>query len=329
MNPLIFRTAGGDGYGYGHISRSLTLADQLRSNYPNVKIEFHVTGPRWIFDKITQRGYTTQHVPEIAGIGKTGPTPAAIIVDMLEPAHTLLARYRSNRIPLLIFSDLAVEPIDGAIVVAPQHAESIRTKFLYAGPDYMVMDTGFGEINRCPRRIIDDGTHLLITLGGEHITKTTNFIRSLVTEQHHQWKRITWIVGSDTAVDASTVPSHVNLLPFTQRMPTLIQSADIALVAGGFTKLEAACCGTPACIVAICEHQTILGRAFARHHSARYLGSIDTLDAKDVAIALEQLRSDPAARSQMSQSGKQLVDGRGAERVCSIVASLLAQDNPN
>jgi spore coat polysaccharide biosynthesis predicted glycosyltransferase SpsG len=96
-------------------------------------------------------------------------------------------------------------------------------------------------------------------------------------------------------------------------------AADLAICGGGLTLFELACTGTPA--VVICgepfEEQTAADmetRGFGIN-----LGFGRYLKSSDVVRALMVLYSDVDRRVEMGRRGRELVDGRGSERIAAAI----------
>lgn len=98
-------------------------------------------------------------------------------------------------------------------------------------------------------------------------------------------------------------------------MAQLMAQADLAIGAGGSSTWERCCMGLPALTVSLADNQdTIAGQA-ERMGASRHLGRLERLTAESLALAINDLLEDSAARAAMSRAGMALVDGLGATRV--------------
>jgi UDP-2,4-diacetamido-2,4,6-trideoxy-beta-L-altropyranose hydrolase len=100
--------------------------------------------------------------------------------------------------------------------------------------------------------------------------------------------------------------------------------ADLAVTSGGSTCWEVAFFGLPACVLVSAENQVA---SVARLHGERVVQSLGW--ASDCSVdrlmaALEGLVDDPDRRRDMSERGRSLVDGLGAERAVGIVLDALS-----
>ena len=105
------------------------------------------------------------------------------------------------------------------------------------------------------------------------------------------------------------------------RMDALMHQADIAITAGGSTCYELARLGVPAVAIAIAPNQTPVVTALEQYGTLIGLSSEQNpLSASsglsdDIKTAIKKLVRNREQRQSMSEKGKQLLDGLGAERV--------------
>jgi RimJ/RimL family protein N-acetyltransferase len=79
--------------------------------------------------------------------------------------------------------------------------------------------------------------------------------------------------------------------------------------------------GLPALVVDIAENQIPVARQLDELGVARHIGSSANCGAKTIAVELTGLLQSTQTRRKMSVRGRELVDGRGAERVCTALLS--------
>jgi RimJ/RimL family protein N-acetyltransferase len=95
-------------------------------------------------------------------------------------------------------------------------------------------------------------------------------------------------------------------------------AADLAIGAGGTTSWERACLGLPAIMAAIADNQRDNVRALAEAGAALSVPAGDGY-AAGLADALSALKADPRRLAAMSRAASDLVDGRGAERLATVL----------
>ena len=98
--------------------------------------------------------------------------------------------------------------------------------------------------------------------------------------------------------------------------------ADVAISAAGITCWEMCLLGLPAVLIDVAENQTPVAHELERQGVAIHAGSRRQVTPEDIAARLKLLLAAPERRAAMSERGRKLVDGCGAERVVSTMQPL-------
>jgi spore coat polysaccharide biosynthesis predicted glycosyltransferase SpsG len=98
----------------------------------------------------------------------------------------------------------------------------------------------------------------------------------------------------------------------------VLAAATVYVGAAGTTAVQAACIGTPAVITAAVPNQEAQAAALAR------AGCAVVADIAKLADACLILLDDRETRATMSERGRALVDGRGAERVAEAIRQVVS-----
>src|SRR6202035_2187121 len=106
-------------------------------------------------------------------------------------------------------------------------------------------------------------------------------------------------------------------------MAPLMRWADTAISGAGGTVWELAHLGLPAIVIALSQDQRAIARGLAENDVAVSLGWHANLSEERIGDALRRLLADRERRQAMSERGRKLVDGRGAERVVKFLQDLL------
>jgi spore coat polysaccharide biosynthesis predicted glycosyltransferase SpsG len=85
------------------------------------------------------------------------------------------------------------------------------------------------------------------------------------------------------------------------------------------TVYEIAALGTPGIVLAQNTREEARMRAFARRGSVEFLGLGTAVSEAEIALRARALLLDAAARRRMSESGRSMVDGLGAQRTAELV----------
>jgi spore coat polysaccharide biosynthesis predicted glycosyltransferase SpsG len=329
MMRIGFRTRGGDDYGWGHIARTKVLAEALRASAPDVDLVAVVDGPDWVWHSLAESmavrvPAAAENADARAEFGRVD----VVIVDLLDIDERLMVRLREQARKVVAFSDMGEEIPLADLVIQPQVLDRrVDDPRVLRGPDYFILDRAY---RAAPRRVRQaaEAQRLLVCLGGEAHGDAPEHIAEVLSLVAADWQEILWVVGrgldpARLATLAARV-ANVRLVEFVDDMPNRLESADCALISGGFVKWEAACCGTPAIVIALVDHQDVLGRQFEKTGAAHYVGRLDRVAPATIAASLAALQRDAVVRRRMSEAGQRLIDADGATRVAAAVLALAA-----
>jgi UDP-2,4-diacetamido-2,4,6-trideoxy-beta-L-altropyranose hydrolase len=168
---------------------------------------------------------------------------------------------------------------------------------------------------------------VLVTMGGSDPQNVTRkALLALLRMEANLEVRI--IVGSGSPCEdelqilaAQRVGFHLEKSP--ANMAPLMRWADIAISGAGGTVWELAYLGLPAIVIALSRDQREIARGLAENHVALSLGWHANLSEERIGDALKSLLDDGERRRAMSERGRKLVDGRGAERVVAFLQNSL------
>lgn len=196
---------------------------------------------------------------------------------------------------------------------------------LLLGTRYALLRREFRKWAGWHRKIPEIARKVLVTLGGgDQDNATMKVIDSL---QHIQTGGLEVVIvagGSNphlgqlqSAAEASTVPMRVEIN--VTNMPELMAWADIAVSAGGGTCWELAFLGLPNLILILADNQRPIAERLEHLGVAENLGWHSNVSPGEISAALYRLLSDSSLRSLMSERGRELVDGKGADRITNIL----------
>ncbi|HEX7809074.1 MAG TPA: UDP-2,4-diacetamido-2,4,6-trideoxy-beta-L-altropyranose hydrolase [Thermoanaerobaculia bacterium] len=310
MTSLVAVTEGGSSVGLGHIRRCLTLAAALRKH--GVDVAFRVAGGEAAEAVARDAGFAAESYGDLASVDEMAALDAdAVLIDSYRATTDVFRACRATTIAMDDLADRAL-PVDMVInttIGASRLAYDTRGVLLL-GPRYALLRPEFEDVP--PRAIRERIERVMITLGGsDHGTLASDIVRSCIDAL------------PDATIDVVIGPffERLDLLrAFGERvvllerphMRDLMLRSDLAISSGGQTLFELAATGTPAIVITTADNQVQHARDFAG------AGSLVMLDDG----AFERVR-DVAVRAAMSERGRALVDGRGAERTASAIVELL------
>lgn len=256
-------------------------------------------------------------------------SPDAVLVDLLELDEDRADALASTGATLAVMADTGVIPKSADIAICGQFLPdrpkpaSPRQR-LYYGPDYLVLDDRYAGLRvKGHAETADKGANILVCFGGYCNPAAIELAIDALAETAHLWSRATVVTGAacpdELHLRAEQRLEGASIVATTDDMPRLLAESDLALVAGGFIKYEAASLGVPMLIISIVDHQVALSGAFAASGCAEHLGPVASIDGQLVADRITTVLSDLGLRSEMAERGQRLVDGRGIDRICDIL----------
>lgn len=324
---LWVRTAASPSIGFGHLKRSLVLARLLESSVEPIFLldsgdigsQSQVIAQGWRFEPF-----------KLSWLWSRPPPPDGILIDTRETegAAQLSEEAREQGIPVISIHDLGLNPlpsdiiIDGSILplsdVFPR-----RDSGFYTGPSYLVLDPSYGLMHQRHKRIADRIGSVLVNLGGGDSGGC--FVK--VLEGLRLWDCELEVVGipgfaswgQNTLSEIDWRPLHFRWADRCDSVAKLLFRVDLAVTAGGVSAFEALCTGTPLMAVAVEEFQKITIAALASANACICLGCMKTFKSAQMPGILSSIAGDRKRREWLSCSGRQIVDGRGADRVSCVI----------
>ncbi len=199
-----------------------------------------------------------------------------------------------------------------------------RTRLLL-GPSYALLRNEFTAHRNWARKVPKRGTRVLVTMGGSDPKDLTPCILSALAGLAIDDLQIRVVVGgsaenrSGVAEKAERFPGRVEVMSNVANMAELMSWADLAIAGAGTTCWEMCLLGVPAILVVVAENQRFIAGHLARIGAALNAGPAELIDCSSLAQIAAELLDNRDRRLQMSQSARQLVDGKGRERVLEMM----------
>lgn len=211
-----------------------------------------------------------------------------------------------------------------------QYTDGYKKAHLLLGTNYCLLRREFRNWSDWNREIPPMAEKILVTLGGSTPEGLALNIVEALAQTQDRFEHAVFVLGassreSETLKCATKkLQGKVTFLHAASDMAKLMAQADIAIAAAGSTCWEMSFMGLPALIVDIAENQTAEALELQRQGYAKYLGNGNLLTPGKLAAELSGLLHSPEERREMSQRCRKLVDGRGAERVVTVMLERLA-----
>jgi UDP-2,4-diacetamido-2,4,6-trideoxy-beta-L-altropyranose hydrolase len=344
MKPrLVVRADATAEIGTGHLQRCLTLATAWRNLGGLVTFCGRCESPG-LARLVQSEADVVVEPPAVH------PDPADLdcLLDVLsapapERSVVVLDGYQFNRAfqsavrhvrPLLAIDDLGLERNPDVDLMLNQniHAPDLAycrqssTRYLL-GLSYALLRTEFQAYAAWQRVHPSRARRLLVTMGGSDIDGATLRVLDALSSVEDLEVRV--IVGGinphlNAILERAGQRPHISVVRETDQMALEMASADVAISASGGTSWELAFMGLPSLLIALADNQEPLARGLDAAGAAIDLGRAEALDLEVLRHELLDLRDEGPRRKTMSERGRQLLDGRGAERVAAALWDLCA-----
>jgi UDP-2,4-diacetamido-2,4,6-trideoxy-beta-L-altropyranose hydrolase len=343
---LILRADASIAMGTGHLMRCLALAQAFQD-----KAGPDQSGP-CIFAMAESTAGAEERIRRekfevvILAASPGSPQDAAQLVDLAVARHAdwvVLDGYRFDveyqrrlkaaGVKLLVVDDTGHAGAYAADLVLDQNVHATEDFYarresytqLLLGPRYALLRREFKPWRSWRREVAPVARKVLVTVGGSDPDNVTlRVIRALRLISEHNLEATIVVGGSnphghDLEQEVQGGGSALRLVRDVPDMPQLMADADVAISAAGITTWEMCSLGLPAVLIDVAENQTPGARELDRQGIAIHAGSSKKVTPETIAARLKPILASREVRAAMSERGRKLVDGLGAERIISAM----------
>lgn len=341
--------------GSGHIARCLTLARVLRKQGAHVAFACRLL-PGHRLGSLAAEGFETFALPDcypdedplqtieamlpwqvdidaLAQALESHPAFDWIIVDHYGLDHrwqTAARRWapriaavddlatRTYSIDLLLNQNLSGTPEAYASLLAAGCQTLLGPRFAMLRDEFC-----------CPAiEIKPKAKRVLVNFGGFDAAMQTHHAMLALADFHEL--EVDFVAGADNpawtqmqALAASR--SNWRLHSFVSNFYLLMTEADLFVGAGGGTSWERAAMGLPTICIAVSNNQQANGEIMATSGCHVYLGPREQVSVEQLRQAIGFVAGNQGLRQSLAERSRQLVDGRGAQRVAAALAGAVLQ----
>jgi spore coat polysaccharide biosynthesis predicted glycosyltransferase SpsG len=258
------------------------------------------------------------------------------VLDVYEDVEVWAQLLLRHAYPLTFLDDHLVLPPAASMVVNAGAEPSATTGFdgtALLGPQYALIDSAFSAVG-VERAMRPEAKCLLISFGRVDSRDATGLVLDAISKMagrgNMPFQRIVVVLGANAPnlpgvrSQVASLEGKAVLLLDTDRMPDLLAAADLAVGAGGVGLFERMAAALPSVTVTTADNQRLGVDLAAEAGACVSLGSTEQIDADLLSGCLLDLAADHGARKLMGQRARNLVDGRGAERVAAQMNALTA-----
>ncbi len=316
---ILFRVNASRKTGTGHVYECLWLARELRA-----KIIFCVNPDRVATKLVRQFGFPLYLDRQFASLIEK-VRPKVIIFDIVDikQAHLKIANRSGAKIVVL---NALKNPIKADVQIATVFAPHPQNR-QYSGGKYVLLKPSLRELR--PGKIRKRASNIFIMFGGaDDGNFTLKSLRALALVPGDF--RISIVIGSANKNYPSlsrylkTFPKPYKMfhnIRDERKLASLMRTADLALVSGGYTALEFMYLGVP--VIALAQNEVEHKYIFSNFpkDSFMFLGFGRAAREQKIAAAIKTLISSYPKRLALGARAGQVVDGRGISRVRRLVNS--------
>jgi UDP-2,4-diacetamido-2,4,6-trideoxy-beta-L-altropyranose hydrolase len=340
---VIFRVDASVAMGTGHVMRCIALAQAWQDQ--NAECMFaaaestsasgaRLRDEKFEFVRITASLGSPEDASQLVRLG-IARHASWIVVDGYQFGVEYQRAVKAAGLKLLVIDDTAHVGAYAADLVLDQNAHTDENLYQHKGTDtrlllgsrYALLRREFKAWREWNREIAPRGRKVLVTIGGSDPDNLTLIaIRALNLVASDQLEATVVVGGSNPygdQIEAETrnTDGSIRLLKDVFNMPELMADADAAISGAGSTCWEMCFLGLPAIVIDVADNQRPIGQELDRRGIAIHLGSSVDITAEKIADQLKMLLVSQSLRATMSERARNLVDGRGAERVVAAMTA--------
>lgn len=248
-----------------------------------------------------------------------------VCVDTYEADAVYLRTLKDFGLKVIFIDDFARFPIPANIVVNYNaYASDLAYRVdpatrLLLGPRYALLQQRFKK-TRDNHAIKLNHANVLVLFGGSDLHNWSTKIANALLQSLPDTTCVTVITGpaSTTHHELEALAKTTYRLEVKQQpedLPAIMAKASLAISGAGVTAYELACLGVPSLLLVLADNQFRNAEAFDRLGIATSLGWHENLRPEEISMAVTTHLTDAEKLTRMSEHGRQLVDGMGAERV--------------
>jgi spore coat polysaccharide biosynthesis predicted glycosyltransferase SpsG len=341
-DPILFRVDGTTTTGLERLARCLTLAAALqrrrRPTYFLSQLE-----PASLALSVKRAGNAWLEPDNPAGVGDDLDeciqeirrlNAAAMVVDAPDVDESQLQKLAVTGAMIVSIDSTAGTRFPSRLVINPMLApgreayEFGRTTQLLLGSRYALVRPEIRRVRPTRAQEPPQPFRALVALGEDDPNQQTAFLAKLLLNCPRV-ARVDMIVRPHQKALAKLQDTAA---ANGERLEVAVEPAEVAarltrchfaLTAGNTFSLELACVGVPQLVIVQSETHWPTAQRLEEEGAAMCLGWHENVSAQTIRQAVQNLLNDPLDRQAMARCGRQLIDGRGPDRLVTALEVLL------
>lgn len=313
---VVFKTKGSHKEGMGDITSSLSLAKEFRE--ASHQVFFIVNNNDSVQRLIYDNGFTynlANSATEIEQYISKLDIDIAILNQLNSPKDEALVFKKCSRMLVTIEDKGDAASLADLRFNILYHSDGAITGF-----EFMPLDSVF-QLKHIKEKIIKKEIRkLMVTQGGSDTHGLTpKIIKAL--EALPVSIKASVIIGPNFSHQQKledvlqSIQRTFELISDKTDLSDIMFESDLAVTAGGNTLFELACVGTPAVVICGEPFEVETAERLQKQDFGINLGFGADVEGNKIYSTVQSLATDYGLRLKMSRMGKELIDGRGTERM--------------
>src|SRR5262245_11774959 len=340
-DPILIRVDGTARLGWEHLARCLTLAAALqrrrRPTYFLAQLEpgspalaIRPGGNEWL-DADAPAGTAEDLAEVIQEVRRL--KPAAVVVDSPAVTSEYLAEVRAAGPMVVSLDSLASIHFPSKLIINPLLGPT-KEDYEYDGGTQLLLGARYALVRSEIRRVRPlrsqeppQPFRALVALGDDLNNQSGEYAKLLLNAP--RISRVDVVVRpvhphlEELKALAASAPEKLEVVHEAPDVSSRLARCHFAVTAGNLWALELACVGIPQLVIVQSEAHWPTAQRLEEEGAAMCLGWHENVSAQTVRHAVHNLLGDNLERQAMSRCGRQLIDGRGPDRLVTALEVLL------
>ncbi len=323
---IFFRCRGGKFQGWGNVVRLARIAEYLHTK--KIKVLFIFEGDEKIkkflskfkFKKIALEEDISIK-KEMSIIKKLGE-PKFTFLEMLDANLNLQYFYKSISEKLIILDDLLDKIYISDYLICCQSQNIKKTQILKDNNTKIFINSKYFPFNNNLLNNFKSSnlkkkiSKILVFLGGGNYESA--LLKCAIALRKFNFDKVKFIlppnINSNLKKQLKNMSSNYDFKDTIYDVRAIFNEADLAIVSGGYTKLEAAIMKTPCIIIQTQWHQKNISSSFAKKTGCPDLGHMSSLKIEKIIFEIKKLKS-LSVRDKILSRYKKVVSRNGINNI--------------
>lgn len=323
IKELTILTEGGSTFGFGHLTRTKSIAQAF--NHIGITVKFIINGDDSVKEIIDMYLYDlfnwTQNTNQLFYLLKQ---TKFILIDSIEISNVLIKKIESLNIKVAFIDDFIRRNIlDRGIVIDWTVLSEKKDYFIpkkigvtyLLGSKYTPLRKEFSDAKK--NLIKEKLTSILVTFGGADVRNLTPNILNLLNESFPQLEKNIVIGGGfQNVLEIQKLEDDKTNLIFnadTNKMIKLMQESDIAIASGGQTLYELARIGTPTIAILLVKNAIDDTHGWAEVGTLENIGWYNDVQLFQKLVSKINSMNNYQMRKKMQFNAKKYINSHGAK----------------